>query len=68
MTVHDTPNSSNIARIKYDAEAGQLHVEFRTRKTYVYEDVPPEIWNQFVSSESAGKFFASNIKGKYAYL
>lgn len=65
MTTHDTPTSTNIARLKYDEQTAELHVEFRSGKTYVYAEVPYDIWNAFISAPSAGKFFNSTIKGVY---
>jgi hypothetical protein len=65
MITHDTPTSSNIARIQYDAETAVLKVEFRSGKTYSYADVPMDIVNAFVSAPSAGKFLNSTIKGVY---
>lgn len=65
MTIHDTPTSSNIARLKYDEQQAKLYVEFRSGKTYEYTDVPYDIYNAFVSAPSAGKFFNSTIKGVY---
>lgn len=65
MITHDTPTSSNIARLQYDEEVGKMQVEFRSGKTYEYDDVPYDIWNAFVSAPSAGKFFNSTIKDVY---
>jgi hypothetical protein len=65
MITHDTPTSSNIARLKYDDKQGILDVEFRSGKTYRYSNVPYDIWNAFISAPSAGKFFNSTIKGVY---
>ena len=56
--------SSNIARIGWDAESG-LRVEFKNSNAYTYPRVSFDVWNEFQESESKGKFFASNIKGKY---
>lgn len=68
MTTHDTPTSSNIARLHYDAETAVLKIEFRSGKTYSYEDIPYDIFNAFVSAPSAGKFFNTTIKGVYKQI
>lgn len=65
MITHDTPESSNIARLHYDAATGELKIEFRSGKTYRYFDVPTDVWNMFIDAPSAGKFFASTIKDVY---
>ena len=57
--------SSNIARIGWDAESG-LRIEFKpSGAAYTYPGVSFDVWNDFQESESKGKFFAANIKGKY---
>ena len=65
MITHDTPDSSHIARLQYDETSSQLIIEFRNGKKYSYSDVPYEIWNDFIESPSAGKYFSANIRGKY---
>jgi hypothetical protein len=65
MITHDTPNSSNIARLSYDDEKGNLMIEFRSGKMYRYYDVPMEIWTGLISADSVGRFFNSNIRGKF---
>ncbi len=65
MITHDTPESSNIARLSYDEENSTLTVEFRNGKRYSYLDVHYETWNEFISAPSAGKFFNQHIQGKY---
>jgi hypothetical protein len=65
MITHDTPTSSNIARLQYDEETGELSVLFRSGKTYQYEGVDSDTWNAFTTAPSAGRFFNQEIKGKY---
>jgi len=75
-----TPQSSNIAEIKYKKNI--LTVEFKpnTKKTkdavqefvYEFQNVPEEIWNKFKEThkkkESIGKLFASEIKNKFEFV
>ncbi len=65
MIQHDTPTSSNISRLKYDDAAGKLYIEFRSGKTYVYDDFSYDAWNQFISAPSAGQFFNQRIRDAY---
>jgi hypothetical protein len=65
MITHDTPTSTNIARLLYDQDAGVLKIEFRSGKIYEYEDVSYDLWNQFTTAPSAGKFFNERIKNAY---
>ena len=59
--------SSNIGAIGYDGIAQMLKVQFSTGKTYLFYDVPLEVYDQFLSAQSKGKFFAEHIRSKYTY-
>jgi len=59
--------SSNIEKIGYDEQKNQLHIIFLRKTHYVYFDVPNNTWEEFQVSESKGKYFATMIKGIYAY-
>lgn len=48
-----------------DDEFGTLTVYFKNGKEYVYEEVPWELVRDFKNSDSAGKFYSANIKGKF---
>ena len=63
----DTPESSNIARFKYDDARQVLTVEFKLGGVYEYFDVPPGISEQMQAAASKGQFLAQNIKGRYRY-
>ncbi len=64
--------SSQISAIGYQAESRTLAVQFPGRganpgDVYHYLNVAPELFAAFLITESKGKFFGANIKGKYAY-
>ena len=59
--------SSNVVAIGYDAEPRELHVEFKGHHTYVYLDVSPEEYGQFLAAESKGKHLNQNIKPKHDF-
>ena len=63
----ETPESSNIARFKYDESKQVLDVEFKHGGMYEYFDVPESIYQQMKSASSKGQFLAQNIKGHYRY-
>lgn len=65
MITHDTPDSSNIARIEYDADTGTMFIDFRSGKRYRYSDVSTDLWNQFIDAPSAGQFFNQRVKSAY---
>lgn len=61
------PESSTISEVKYDIEARDLIVVYKPEKPYMYSDVPVQVWHDLKQAESAGKFIAQNIKGKYEF-
>ena len=54
-----------LEQVTYDNETKRLVVVFKNSKEYFYDNVPTEVWKQFQESESKGKFYVQNIKGKY---
>ena len=62
-----TPESSNIARYRYDAKAHVLTVDFKSGGIYNYFDVPQAMYEQMRNASSKGQFLALNIKGTYRY-
>jgi hypothetical protein len=63
----ETPESSNIARYRYDEKARVLTVEFQNGGTYNYYDVPQVVFDEMKIATSKGEFLARNIKGAYRY-
>jgi hypothetical protein len=59
--------SSNIRRTEFDTESKELVVEFNNGLRYMYEAVPHQVYTQFRTSESQGKFFNSKIAKTYKY-
>lgn len=57
--------SSYLASCSYDTNTNVLTVVFQNGKEYLYADVPLEIYTAFTAAESPGKYFGSEIKGKY---
>lgn len=63
----DTSKSSWIYNAEYfscDEESGFLLLTTKT-KTYIHQNVPIKIWNEFKKAESFGSFYSIRIKGKY---
>ncbi len=56
--------SQAINAISYDADAKSLTVEF-DRGTYVYSEVPADVYESLKNSDSQGTYYRENIKGKY---
>ena len=59
--------SANIEKIGYDDQKRQLHIIFLKKTHYVYFDVPNNTWEEFLASESKGKYFHKMIKGYFAF-
>jgi len=55
--------SSNIKAAGFDG--GTLRVRFGTGTEYEYFKVKPEVFQEFMSAKSQGKYFNANIRGKY---
>ena len=62
-------NSSTIADIDREVIDGKIYlkVTFNNGREYLYEGVSPQIYEEFLVSESKGKYFHENINGRYNY-
>ena len=59
-------DSSAIRRVTYNPKTQKMNVQFvGTGKQYTYVGVPEDVYDDFVNSSSAGKFFNDNIKDDY---
>jgi hypothetical protein len=63
----DTPESSTIIRVGYDADALMMTVEFKNSGTYNYFDVPPAVFEGLRYAPSKGQFLAQQVKGSFRY-
>lgn len=59
--------SSQVASIGYDAAARLLEVEFKNSGVYQYKEVPQDLAEAFVRSDSIGRFLAQHIKGRFEH-
>lgn len=62
MRITNVSSSSNIKSIGYDDAQQALFVEFLSGAAYRYDSVPKWLYEDFMHSESKGKFFAITIK------
>lgn len=64
----DTESSKLITHAEYNSLYHRLKLTFKTNgKIYEYKGVSEDIWQQFKSSESKGKFFHAYIKNMYKF-
>ena len=54
--------SSNVAAISYDAENKEAWVRFHNNSVYVYSNVGPGIWDEFLHTSSKGRFVQIQLK------
>lgn len=58
--------SSNIVSAGYDPQAKQVIVDFKGGSSYVYEGVPPDVYENFEKTfqedASSGRYLNQNIK------
>jgi hypothetical protein len=57
--------SGNIMAIGWEPSDQALFVKFRAGHMNVYSGVPEKTFKEFMKAPSKGKFFASEIDGKF---
>lgn len=63
----DVSGSSWITSAKYlscDGVAGFFIIETDNR-TYIHQNLPYEVWDNFKKADSKGSFYSRNIRGNY---
>lgn len=61
-------DSSWIDSIEYfscDEASGYLIVNTKKGGSYIHENVPIHVWDEFKNADSFGRFYNQNIKGNY---
>ena len=51
----------------YDAEKRTLYLRFRSGDVYRYFEFSDDEYQQFLESESQGRYFLSNIRDRFPY-
>lgn len=57
--------SSSVIAHGYDAASSTLAVEFRGGRVYHFADVPQSVADGLDGAQSAGGYFAANIRDKF---
>lgn len=60
-------DSSALRSVGYDAAHLVLELEFTGGRVYVYAAVPGRVYRELLAAESLGRYFAREIRGRYAY-
>jgi predicted RNase H-like HicB family nuclease len=58
--------SSAISEIGYAREGGELIVTFTSGKSYVYDKVPPNVFDEFMNAQSKSSYFDAAIRDRYS--
>ena len=59
--------SSVIAAIEYEPASKSLLVHYVSGASYVYKEVPPEVYDEMKRAFSKGTFLNKRIKGRYKF-
>lgn len=59
--------SENLAAMWYNQNRMELRIRFNEGSTYRYDGVPVDVAENLYGAASHGKYFNSNIRGKYVY-
>jgi hypothetical protein len=60
-------DSSLIKSIGYDEEIGVLQVEFTEGQIRDYKNVSAELYKQFLTASSKGRFYLKHIRKKFDF-
>lgn len=56
-----------MSHIGYDQQNNTLSILFHSGKRYNYDNVPAEVFDDFLAADSKGRFFNSEIDNLYSY-
>lgn len=59
--------STEIEWIGYESKRSMLQVEFIAGGIYQYDNVPEGIYHEFLTADSHGRYFETQIKGRYSF-
>ena len=59
--------STVIDLFNYDHKKATLRIVFRSGNVYAYKNVPEEVYNDFKTAVSKGKYFNEFIRNKFTF-
>ena len=59
--------SSAIRSIHYSDRRRELSITFAETGTYIYREVPQQVYDDFVKAPSKGQFFNEAIRDRYPF-
>jgi hypothetical protein len=60
--------STVIRSFEYDAETRELWVLFRSGRSYVYQQVPPETFEGMRRAFAKGEYFNAEIRDRFPFI
>lgn len=60
--------SSLIQSFDYDAASRGLRIVFQTGRSYLYQDVPEEIYRAMQAAPSKGEYFNDHIRENFSFV
>lgn len=67
MITSQKVNSSFIDSIRYDSDELELTITFIKGETLTYQDVPIEVYNSLLMSQSKGSYYYNYIRDSYSW-
>lgn len=64
----DFEKSTNLLKAEYDPSMEVLTLHFRKGGVYEYIEVDRKVYDGLLEAKSAGRYFHTDIKGKYEFL
>jgi hypothetical protein len=59
--------STAIRNLFYEPAKRELWVTFVSGRRYVYTEVPPDVFDAFITASSRGAFFNHEIRDRYGF-
>jgi len=63
-----TFRSSAVHAIGYDVESRVMEVIFTGGGIYNFENVPPEVFTEFIRATSKGAYFQDHVRGRFRHF
>lgn len=57
--------STNVEAVGYDDGASALHVRFKNGDTYVYQNVPKQVFEELMAADSKGSYVNRVLRPAY---
>lgn len=65
MEIYQVTDSSNVNTIGFDMETSTLQVVFHNGYAYNYNNVPYNVYHDFINSSSKGQFVHIYLKDRF---